>query len=145
MKAIRNSAIAAALVSMIGAGAAHAEPVRVSLADYAFDFPAYGYEITVVGETSNFHDTLTADDYITIKADGYQLKTLIDRMSRKDRQQFLSFFNGHCIVGFAQDGCLISASGDIELDENMRMIFRISTAQIVKGGSEWNNVVANRQ
>ena len=112
---------------------------RVSLADYAFDFPTYGYEITVSGVTRNFRDKLTADDYITINDEGYKLKTLIDRMKRKDRQQFISFFNSHCIVGLGDKGCGITATGDVELDENMRMIFRIRTARISKDGNVWDN------
>ena len=119
---------------------AASETPRVSLADYAFDFPTYGYEITVMGETKNFTDKLTADDHISIKDDGYTVKTLIDRMGRKDRQKFIRFFNEHCIVGFSTAGCAITATGDIELDENMRMIFRMSTATISMGGNAWTNV-----
>ena len=116
-----------------------AESVEVTLADYAFDFPTYGYEIAVTGETQNYMDKLTADDYVTINDDGYMMKTLIDRMGRADRRGFIQFFNEHCI-GFAPtDACPITASGDVELDENMRMIFRMSIATIRKGGSEWTN------
>ncbi len=121
---------------------ATAEPVEVSLADYAFDFAHYGYEITVTGETSNFHDKLTADDYIIINDEGYKLKTLIDRMGRRDRQEFIAFFNTHCIiVSFGVEDCTLTASGDIELDEDMRMIFRMSTSSISKDGSEWSNLL----
>ena len=132
----------ALLVSAVYATEAATESVRVSLSDYAFDFPKYGYEIIVSGGTQNFGDKLTADDYITIDDDGYRLKTLIDRMNRKDRQDFISFFNSNCI-GFTRESCAIIASGDVELDENMRMIFRISTAKISKDGNEWTN--ANQQ
>ena len=135
---MRSIIAAATLACLVGAGAARSEPVAVSLADYAFDFPAVGYEITVAGETRNIHDRLTADDYITIDDDGHKLKTLIDRMGRKDRRQFIAFFNAHCIVGF-DTGCTITASGDIELNEDMRMIFRVSTATITKEGNEWSN------
>ena len=118
---------------------AASESVQVRLEDYAFDFPTYGYEITVTGETRNISDKLTADDYITIDDGGYTLKSLIDRMGRRDRQQFISFFNEHCVTGFMGDPCAIMASGDIELDENMRMIFRISATTISKAGEEWSN------
>ena len=128
-----------AIFAMIYALPAFPEPVSIKLSDYAFDFPTYGYEITVTGTTRNFTDKLTADDYITINDEGYTLKTLIDRMGRKDRQQFIGFFNDHCIVGFSAEGCIITASGDIELDQNMRMIFRMSVAKIGKDGSEWSN------
>ena len=127
------------LLAVIYALPVLSEPVSVKLADYAFDFPVYGYEITVIGTTKNFTDKLTADDHITINDEGYTLKTLIDRMNRKDRQGFISFFNDHCIVGFSSKGCVITASGDIELDQNMRMIFRMSAAKISKDGSEWSN------
>ena len=126
--------VAAAYVAPVAS-----ESVEVTLADYAFDFATIGYEITVSGETGNIQDALTADDYISIEADGYTLKTLIDRMNRKDRQQFIRFFNKHCIVGFVGPGCAITASGDIELDENMKMIFRMSTAKIAMGAARWSN------
>ena len=74
------------------------------------------------------------------KDEGYTLKTLIDRMNRKDRQQFISFFNDHCVVGFTSKGCAITASGDIEMDEQMRMIFRISFVKISINNNEWSNV-----
>ena len=128
-----------AIVVSAYAGSAVGQPVRVSLEDYAFDFPKYGYEITVAGITSNYTDKLMADDYITIDDEGYKLKTLIDRMGRKDRQQFISFFNDHCITGFTGSSCTIVASGDIELDENMKMIFRMSSVTISRDGNEWTN------
>ena len=136
---MKASRILLSLLATAYALPAASEPVLVRLADYAFDFPTYGYEITVAGETSNFTDRLTADDHITIDDEGYALKTLIDRMGRKDRQQFISFFNDHCVVGFSAKGCSITASGDIELDENMRMIFGMSTATISKDGDTWSN------
>ena len=120
---------------------AASEPAQVRLEDYAFDFPKFGHEITVAGETRNYQDKLTADDYITINDAGYKLKTLIDRMGRKDRRQFISFFNDHCITGITGKPCSITASGDIELDEDMKMIFRISTTKIAKAGNEWTNAV----
>ena len=137
---MRLSRILLPLLAAAYALPAASEPVTVSLADYAFDFPAFGYEITVIGEARNFQDKLTADDYITINDDGYKLKTLIDRMDRKDRQQFITFFNEHCVVGFGSGGCGIKASGDIELDEDMRMIFRMATVTIGKDGNGWSNV-----
>ena len=121
------------------AASAASEPVPVSLADYAFDFPTSGFEIQVTGTTKNYTDTLTADDFINIVDNGYTLKTLIDRMNRKDRQQFISFFNAHCILGFGPGGCAIMAAGDIELDEKMRMIFRMSTVTISIGPNKWSN------
>ena len=136
---MKNTLPLLAMVAAVCATPAASEPSLVSLADYAFDFATYGYEITVNGKTRNFTDKLTADDHITINDEGYKLKTLIDRMNRKDRQQFISFFNSHCIMGFSAKGCPITATGDIELDENMRMIFRMSTAKISMDGSEWSN------
>ena len=50
---------------------AFSAPVPVKLSEYAFDFPKYGYEITVEGETRNLREKLTADDYILID-DGVQ-------------------------------------------------------------------------
>ena len=117
---------------------AFSAPVPVKLSEYAFDFPKYGYEVTVEGETRNLREKLTADDYIVIDDDGYKMKTLIDRMGRKDRQRFIAFFNEHCI-GFATKPCAITASGEIELNEDMKMIFRMSAVKISKGGKEWSN------
>ena len=135
-----KGAAAPASVALVVAFAfpAFSAPVPVKLSEYAFDFPKYGYEITVDGETRNLREKLTADDYIVIYDDGYKMKTLIDRMGRKDRQRFISFFNDHCI-GFATKPCAITASGEIELNEDMKMIFRMSTAKISKGGKEWSN------
>ncbi len=59
-------------------------------------------------------------------------------MNRRDRQNFITFFNSNCI-GFTRESCSIIASGDVELDEEMRMIFRISTARLKKDGNEWTN------
>ena len=135
MKIGCSAVVCATAVFIIG-DVALASPVKLS--DYAFNFPKYGHEITVEGKTRNLMEKLTADQYITIDDDGYKIKTLIDRMSRKDRQQFISFFNKHCI-GFAGKPCVITASGEIELDKDMRMIFRMNTVKISKSGQEWSN------
>ena len=119
---------------------AASEPALVSLADYAFDFPTYGHEITVGGETRNLNDKLTADDHITIDDNGYRMRTLVDRMSRKDRQMFIRFFNANCIGFSADNNCSITAAGEVELNDQMQMIFRMSTATITKGGDAWSNV-----
>ena len=137
MRSGRLAVVYLLALSIIGGVALASEPVKLS--DYAFDFPKYGYEITVEGETQNLVEKLTADDYITIDADGYKLKTLIDRMGRRDRQKFLSFFNEHCVTGFMGKPCEVAASGEIELNEDMKMIFRMSRAKISKGGQEWSN------
>ena len=129
------------IMAIAYATAAASEPPHVRLSDYAFDFPTYGYELTVIGRTSNFADRLTADDYITIEDSGYSIRTLIDRMSRKDRQGFIRFFNTNCIGFMPTDTCPIKASGDVELDENMRMIFRLTICSIRKGDAEWSNAV----
>ena len=136
---MKRAMTAAILAAAAYALPATSEPVQVRMADYAFNFAEYGYEIIVHGTTRNLQDKLTADDYITIEDEGYTLKTLIDRMGRKDRQQFITFFNEHCITGFVGVPCAIAASGDIELDDQMRMIFRMSTAKIGKDGNEWTN------
>ena len=118
---------------------AASETTQVRLADYAFDFPTHGFEIEFSGTTQNLTDKLTADDYITIEDDGYKMRTLIDRMGRKDRQAFIRFFNAGCIGFMPTDACPITAAGEVELDDDMRMIFRMSTATISKSGNEWSN------
>ena len=127
------------MLAALHAAPAASEPIQVTLADYAFDFPTYGYEITVTGSTRNLRDKLTADDHTTINDGGYTIKTLIDRMGRKDRQGFMRFFNANCIGFSADDACPITASGEVELSKSMQMIFRVSTATISKGGNEWTN------
>jgi hypothetical protein len=124
-----------ALVMTFFVCTAHSEPAKVTLADYSFNFAKHGYEISVSGTTHNYSDSLTADDYIHIKDDGYRIKTLIDRLSRSNRMGFINFYNQHC-VGFSSK-CAITASGDVELDENMKMIFRISNVSIAKGSQNW--------
>ena len=114
---------------------AYSEPAKVTLADYSFNFAQHGYEIAITGTTHNYSDTLTADDYIHIKDRGYRIKTLIDRLSRTNRMGFINFYNQHCI-GF-RTKCDISASGDVELDEDMKMIFRISNVSLSKNNQRW--------
>lgn len=114
------------------------EPKGVRLSSYAFDFPKHGYEITIEGTARNLMDKLSADDFTRIEDGGYSVKTLIDRMSRSDRQKFIAFFNAHC-VGFTNVGCQIIASGEIELDKQMCMIFRVGNTSISKGNSAWSN------
>ena len=136
---MKKTIIALTTLAALHAVPAASEPVAVTLPDYAFDFPTFGYEITVTGTVKNLNDKLTADDYTTITDEGYKLKTLIDRMGRGDRRGFINFFNANCI-GFGQDAaCPITASGEVELDDSMQMIFRMSTATIRKGGNEWTN------
>ena len=109
------------LLAMLAlAGPAAAEAPQVSLADYAFDFPTYGYESTMSGETRNLRDKLTADDHITIDDNGYKMRTLIDRMGRKDRQGFIQFFNANCIGFGADANCPITASGEAAKSNSTR-------------------------
>ena len=136
---MKKTILALMTLAALHAAPVTAEPVAVTLPDYAFDFPTYGYVITVTGTVQNLNDKLTADDYTTITDEGYKLKTLIDRMGRGDRQEFIKFFNANCIGFMPTDACPITASGEVELDDDMQMIFRMSTATIGKGGNEWTN------
>lgn len=136
---MKKTILALTTLAALYAAPAASEPPKVTLADYAFDFPTIGHEITVTGTAQNMMDKLTADDHITITDDGYSLRTLIDRMARKDRRGFIQFYNKHCIGFGPNAACPITASGDVELDENMRMIYRMSTATISKDGNEWTN------
>ena len=136
---MKQAMTAAAILAAACALPAAAEPVQVGLADYAFDFPKYGSEIIVAGETEG-HGNLTADEAIHIRDDGYYLRAQIDRLGRSDRRQFIAFFNEHCT---GSTPCAIVASGDIELNRFMEMIFRISTVKISKDGNEWTNASGN--
>ena len=119
-----------------------AEPSKVTLEDYAFNFPTYGFEISFTGTTKNYSDKLTVDDYITIRDNGYSMRSMIDRMGRKDRQSFIQFFNSTCI-GILSNDCDITAAGEIELNEDMKMIFLINTATVTRDGKSWTNVKEN--
>ena len=138
---MKKTILALAALAALHAVPAASETVAVTLPDYAFDFPTHGYEITVSGGIQNLNDHLTANDYTTITDGGYKLRTRVDRMSRKDRQGFMRFFNSNCIGFSNKAACPIVASGEVELDKDMRMIFRMLTATIRKGGSEWSNRV----
>ena len=110
---------------------AAADPVPVSLADYAFNFPAHGYEIIVTGETGDFREKAT-NDFIYIRDGGYTIWARTDRLGRADRQKFLEFYNANCE---RMEKCIIKATGEIELNDELKMIFRIHEAELVKDGN----------
>lgn len=122
---------ALAFVGMVGISAVRAEPVTVSLGDYAFNFAEHGYEITVEGTTGFHGQKKTTDDFIWIYDDGYSLWSRIDRLSRSDRQSFLDFYNAHCEW---RTKCTVSAAGEVELDSDLKMIFLIRWAELSKDG-----------
>lgn len=133
MKPIYFAAIAIGVATHV-----NAEPTQTTLADYSFNFAEVGFEIAFSGTTRNYTDALTADDYITIRDKGYSMKTLIDNLPRRDRQGFIGFFNENCITGFSGTPCDIHAKGEVELDEDMQMIFRLSGVTITKSGKSWS-------
>lgn len=135
MRTFRSCAIVAALAGLIGASAADAEPVHVSLPDYALDFPSYGFEITVMGTTRLSVEPLSADGRIRIREGGHKLRAFIDRMERDDRKAFVAFYNVHCFISLGERGCDITASGEVELDDDMRMLLRIHRAELRKGAN----------
>ena len=58
-----------------------ASPAKVSLEDYAFDFPKYRHKITVPRIVGDISDRLASDDiHITIYDKGYGLKTFGDEL-----------------------------------------------------------------
>ena len=131
MRTFQKCAVAASLAGLIGAGTAHAEPVAVSLADYAFNFPAHGYEIIVTGETGDFREKAT-NDFIYIRDGGYTVWARTDRLGRADRQKFLAFYNANCQQ---RAKCAITATGEVELNDELKMIFRIHAAELAKDGN----------
>ena len=137
MRPIRHIAIAAVFVAIMGvfSSAAQSEPQPVSLATYAFNFPTYGFEITVSGKTRLTYEPLAADGRIRIKEEGYSLRSLLSGMNRDDRQAFVAFYNDHCFIKRGQRQCNITASGEVELDDDMQMIFRIQKARLWKDGN----------
>ncbi len=64
------------------------EPVSVSLPEYAFNFPVYGYEIIVSGTTGGI-GKLSTEDSIYISDDGYRIRSRWDGLGRRGRQEFL--------------------------------------------------------
>ena len=137
MRPFRHIAMAAVLVVLMGvcSGAAQSEPVPVSLATYAFDFPTYGFEITVSGKTRLTYKPLAADGRIKIREGGYSLRSVLSGMNRDDRQAFVAFYNDHCFIRAGQRQCNITASGEVELDDDMYMFFRIQRAKLWKDGN----------
>ncbi len=112
-----------AIFLTITASLAIAEPTKTTLKDYAFDFASIGYEITFLAETSYFSDPMTSNDYFKVSADGYSIKARADKLTRKGRKTFTSYFNENCKLDFSsRSTCHIVLSGEIELDENFGMI-----------------------
>ena len=128
--------LAAFFVALAGR-LALAEPVRVSLADYAFDFTTIGYEIEITGTTANLMESLSSGGHISISDDDYSIKAVVDGLGRRGRKEFIDFFNAHCI-GFTAR-CPITASGEIELGGSMQMVLRINEATIEAGGNSWSS------
>ena len=128
---MKRVACALAMVGACYAIPAVAEPVEVSLPDYAFNFPAHGYEIIVTGETGDFREKAT-NDFIYIRDGGYTIWARTDRLGRADRQKFLEFYNANCERAAK---CTIKATGEIELNDEMKMIFRIYAAELNQDGN----------
>ncbi len=72
---------AMAVIGLVGIGTVRAEPVAVSLADYAYNFPKYGHTIIVGGKTGSYMGNLTSGESIRIKDEGYSLLTRLDRLT----------------------------------------------------------------
>lgn len=131
---MRATIAALALVGMIGAvSPTQAEPVAVSLLTYAFEFSAYGYEITVTGKTRRTTEPIAAGD--RIRRGGYKLRAFINRLGRSDRREFVTFYNEHCFIRPGGLSCEITATGEVELDDDLQMVLRIQQATLSKGGN----------
>ena len=126
-----KSIFVATVTSILGVGAAWAEPTPVSLSDYAFNFPAHGYEIVIEGKTGDFREK-SGNDYIYVRDGGYVIWTRIDQLGRADRQAFVEFYNTHCE---RMEPCSITAVGEVELNDEMKMIFRIQKAELSRAGN----------
>ena len=83
-KSLSNLSLAFGL-TVIGS-TSNAEPVSISLENYTFDFASIGYEISVIGNISNFSEPLKGSDYTTIKDNGYSMKVRISALSRKGKR-----------------------------------------------------------
>lgn len=132
---MRATIVAPVLVGLVSIGMARAEPVQVSLLNYAFDFPAYGYEITVTGKTRRTTEPIAAGDRIRIREGGYTLRSFINRLGRSDRRDFVVFYNEHCFIRPGGVSCEITATGEVELDDDLQMVLRIQKATLSKGGN----------
>ena len=128
---MRTITATAVLIGLVGSGVAQAKPVAVSLQDYAFNFPAHGYEIVVNGRTGNPH-YIAVEDMVLVKDGSYTVTARIDRLSRSDRQQFMTFYAEHC--KFTKP-CEIRMGGEVELDKELRMKLFIQGAELSRNGS----------
>ncbi len=97
-----------------------AAPVNVTLSDYAFDFTAVGYEISVTGLSSYF-EPLNAGDYFSLRDGAYTMKTVIGGLSRKNKKTFINYYNKNCKESFIGSDCHIRVTGEVALDDNMKM------------------------
>ena len=114
-----------------------AAPPEVALSDYAFDFTAVGYEISVTGQSSYFSDQLDAGDYIDLRDGGYTIKTVIDGLSRKNKKKFINFYNKNCKKAFMGTACHMKVTGEVALDDNMKMFLTADEIKVCnKGCSE---------
>ena len=100
---------------------------------YAFDFPAYGHEITVTGKTRRTTESMAAGDRIRITEGGYTLRPFINRLGRSDRREFVTFYNEHCFIRPRGVNCEITATSEVELDDGLQMVLRIEKATLSKG------------
>ena len=100
---------------------AMAAPPEVALSDYAFDFTTVGYEISVTGQSSYFSDQLDAGDSIALRDGGYTIKTVIDGLSRKNKKEFINYYNKNCKKSFMGSACHMKITGEVALDDTMKM------------------------
>ena len=118
------------LIGLFFVNITKAEPVDTTLKDYAFDFASIGHEIRFIGTTSYFMDELSANDYFNVRAEGYTIEARADKLSRTGRRKFIGYFNENCKTTFSGGECIIILSGEVELDENFKMIIWATVVEV---------------
>jgi hypothetical protein len=111
-------AIAICMISSLAVAA----PKKVTLKDYAYDFTKIGYEISVKGKAHYYSTGMSSNKNFTLLSDGFELRTKVDKLSRRGRKTFIEYYNTQCKKDFGADiRCFLRVAGEIELDKELRM------------------------
>ena len=108
-----------------------ADVTNTTLSDYAYDFASIGYEIEVTG-SSYYHNPLNSGDYFRLMEGDYTMETMFDGLSRKARKEFVAFYNKECPHDYGDADCHITVTGEVELDEDMKMVLTANAIKVIK-------------
>jgi len=108
------------IILSVWASSLKAEPRRISLQDYSFDFASIGYEIKTFGQLGHSFEPLEAGDFTWLKDKGYRIRVRISPLSRAGKKELTELFNSKCI-GF-DTNCRASVSGEVQLNDDMQVV-----------------------